>query len=297
MREWLAIYRDIVARKSIKANTRTNTESNLRHIDRLWGELPIRSLKPRLIKAALQDGLESDSLRGRVLALMKDVLKEAVMDEWVEANAALPVDPISAKVQRKRMSLETLAGVRDAAAAHAQAWVTPMVLLGVATGQRRADLAKMKFSDVVDGCLQVVQQKEAGKGYGSRLAIPLDLRLDAIGMSVGEVIESCREYAPPGDFLIRQKSGKPLEKSNLSARFTEIMRTAFPGAYGEGEWPSLHELRSLSERLYRKQGIDTQTLLGHADIAMTNRYNDDRGLTAKEFKRVGFKKPEPPAAE
>ena len=67
------------------------------------------------------------------------------------------------------------------------------------------------------------------------------------------------------------------------------MRTAFgPDAYAEKEWPSLHELRSLSERLYRLQGVDTQALLGHADIAMTNRYNDDRGLTAKEFRTVGM---------
>lgn len=216
------------------------------------------------------------------------------MDEWVDTNAALPVDPIPVAVQRKRMSLDTLAGAWEAATVHPQEWVAPMVLLGVVTGQRRADLAKMRFSDVVDGCLQVVQQKEAGKGYGSRLAIPLDLRLDAIGLSVGEVIERCRDYAPPGDHMIRQKSGKSLEKSNLSARFTEIMRTAFPDAYRDGEWPSLHELRSLSERLYRKQGIDTQTLLGHTDIAMTNRYNDDRGLTAKEFKRVGPQKAGPP---
>ncbi|PZP97510.1 MAG: hypothetical protein DI587_17075 [Variovorax paradoxus] len=291
VRQWLAIYREVVARKNIKANTRTNTESNLRHIERLWGDMPIRGLRPRIIKAALQDGLHSDSLRSRVLSLMKDVLKEAVMDEWVETNAALPVDPIPVAVQRKRMSMETLAGAWEAATMHSQEWVAPMVLLGVVTGQRRADLAKMRFSDVVDGCLQVVQQKEAGKGYGSRLAIPLDLRLDAIGMSVGEVIERCREYAPPGDYLVRQRNGKPLEKSNLSARFTEIMRKAFPGVYREGEWPSLHELRSLSERLYRKQGIDTQTLLGHTDIAMTNRYNDDRGLTAKEFKRVGLAQP------
>lgn len=289
VRQWLVVYRDIVARKKIKDSTRTNTESNLKHVDRLWGHMPIRSLRPRLILSALQDGLDTDNLRGRVLSLMKRILKEAVMDEWVESNAALAVDSISAPVQRKRMSLDTLGGAYEVAMVHPQAWVAPMILLGVVTGQRRADLAKMKFSDVVDGHLQVVQQKEAGKGYGARLAIPLDLHLDEIGMSVGDVIERCRDYAAPGETLLRQKNGQPLERSNLSTRFAEVMRTAFgAAAYAEKEWPSLHELRSLSERLYREQGVDTQALLGHSDIAMTNKYNDDRGLTQKEFKRVGL---------
>ncbi|HCJ5889806.1 TPA: integrase, partial [Klebsiella pneumoniae] len=46
------------------------------------------------------------------------------------------------------------------------------------------------------------------------------------------------------------------------------------------------EQRSLSERLYREQGIDTQKLLGHKTMKMTDRYNDDRG---KEWIIVGKK--------
>lgn len=45
--------------------------------------------------------------------------------------------------------------------------------------------------------------------------------------------------------------------------------------------PRFHEQRSLSERLYRDQGIDTQTLLGHKSRSMTDKDNDDRG---KEWK-------------
>lgn len=59
-----------------------------------------------------------------------------------------------------------------------------------------------------------------------------------------------------------------------------------PDAYAAGEWPSLHEMRSLSERLYRAQGINTMRLLGHANQEMTDKYNDDRGLSAREWKRV-----------
>lgn len=50
----------------------------------------------------------------------------------------------------------------------------------------------------------------------------------------------------------------------------------------DGKWggrtpPTFHELRSLSERLYRDQGINTQALLGHRHARMTEVYNDPRG--------------------
>lgn len=55
--------------------------------------------------------------------------------------------------------------------------------------------------------------------------------------------------------------------------------------WGEnGTPPSFHEQRSLSERLYRTQGIDTQVLLGHSSKTMTDRYNDSR---VKEWKKTG----------
>ena len=40
--------------------------------------------------------------------------------------------------------------------------------------------------------------------------------------------------------------------------------------------PTFHEHRSLSGRLYRRQGINTQKLPGHQSPAMTEQYHDDR---------------------
>ena len=41
--------------------------------------------------------------------------------------------------------------------------------------------------------------------------------------------------------------------------------------------PTFHEQRSLSECLYRAQGLNTQQLLGHKNQVQTDKYNDDRG--------------------
>ncbi|WP_421512183.1 hypothetical protein ACOQH0_10425 [Enterobacter sp. JS8-1] len=42
--------------------------------------------------------------------------------------------------------------------------------------------------------------------------------------------------------------------------------------------PTFHEQRSLSERLYEGQGINTQQLPGHSSDRMTAQYHNDRGL-------------------
>ena len=47
--------------------------------------------------------------------------------------------------------------------------------------------------------------------------------------------------------------------------------------WDKGTAPTFHEQRSLSERLYREQGINTQKLLGHKTQKMTDKYQDVRG--------------------
>jgi integrase len=38
--------------------------------------------------------------------------------------------------------------------------------------------------------------------------------------------------------------------------------------------------------IYREQSIDTQTLLGHKSQAMTDMYNDDRGLNKNKWRAL-----------
>jgi integrase len=47
--------------------------------------------------------------------------------------------------------------------------------------------------------------------------------------------------------------------------------------WGGGSPSTFHEQRSLAERFYEAQGIDTQKLLGHRSPNQTARYHDVRG--------------------
>ena len=288
--EWLDVHEQQIRAKGLKARTICNRTSNLRHVRRLWGDRPIAELRPHEISAALRAEFvqAKAATGGRVLAELREAYNEAIANDWADRNPASHVKLPAHRVERKRLSLETWQAMLELSRASRQPWLECLLLLALATGQRRGDLAKMRFDDVVDGHLRVEQQKQAGKGYGARVAIPLSLRLDAVGATLGGVIELCRLCGAPGPTLLRKAGGGALEESSLSIRFAECVRAVCgDGAYGANEWPSLHEVRSLSARLYTAQGIDVQTLLGHKTAEMTNLYRDDRGLSAREWKSVG----------
>lgn len=151
------------------------------------------------------------------------------------------------------------------------------MLLALVTGQRLGDISKMKFSDVWDDHLHIVQEKT-----GSKIAIPLSLRLNAINWSLRDVIARCRDYAV-SPYLVhffratsQAERDAQVKPNTLTMNFSKA-RDKAEIDWREGTPATFHEQRSLSERLYKEQGIDTKKLLGHKSQQQTDRYNDDRG--------------------
>lgn len=288
MAAWLATFRSIIKDRGYSAQTIKNRGTCINYIEANLGARPLRAIKPHEIATLLKQC--SPHKAGRVLMELRDVYVEAIANGEAETNPAAHVKKPACSGLRKRLTLETWQAMFELAKKGRQQWVPLMLLLGLHTGQRRADLADMWFSDIVDGHLRVEQQKKAGKKVGARVAIPLSLKLKATGLTLGQVIELCKTAGKPGDNLLRKANGKPIEISSLSARFRElIVEVCGPDAYEEFEWPSLHEVRSLSARTYIAEGMRPdvcQTLLGHAHAEMTAIYLNDRGLTEAEWKTV-----------
>jgi len=293
--EWMDIHGPIVLGKGYKQQTVRNRSANMAHVKRLWGTRPIADLRAHEIITAIRKEFVPHQLSTaqRVLAELRDAYHEAIASDWVQVNPALGVKLPSQRVKRKRLPFATWEKMRDLARASNQPWLESLMLLALVTGQRRGDLVKMRFDDIVDGALRVEQQKQAGKGWGARVAIPLSLHCEAIGMTVGDVVEHCRKSGAPGDYLLRRAGGQPLEESSLSIRFRDCIRAVCGlKAYGKDEWPSLHEVRSLAARTYIDQGFSQETvqaLLGHMHSEMTDAYVNDRGLSAKQWKSVDIK--------
>jgi integrase len=64
--------------------------------------------------------------------------------------------------------------------------------------------------------------------------------------------------------------------NTLATNFTKAREKANID-WGAGTPATFHEQRSLSERLYSEQRLNTQLLLGHKSRKQTDSYHDDRG--------------------
>lgn len=280
--QWAKIYRQIIAGKPIEEKTKANRRCILAHLlSGLGEERIISAVKPHEISGLIMEVHKGHpQLAKRILIETKDFFNEAVNYSWLNRSPAHSIKAPHVRIQRQRLTFEQWSKIHAHAVEHMPPWVSRMLVLALVTGQRRSDVAKFRFEDVWDGHLHIEQAKT-----GARLALPLALRLDQIGKTLGEAIEDCRSYAAGSEWMIRKHNGRPLVLASLSARFEEAREAVIPSPK-TGIPPSLHECRSLSERLYRAQGINTMVLLGHKHQSMTDMYNDDRGLSSGQWKTL-----------
>ena len=239
-------------------------------------------------------------------AVLIDIWRDAKEEGLIPAEAASPAEVArrpTAKVQRARLTLEAFEAILAAAEGMAKtrgAWIRNSMLLALVTAQRREDLAIAQFRrgrdwqpawlalqlredhpahpypHVHEGDFWVAQQKT-----GALVRIPLDLRLDALALTVGDVIDQCRSSTVAKHLLHHTKpfgnapAGSRISIDRISHAFAEARDKTGLGWPGKTP-PTYHEIRSLAERLYRAQGIDTQALLGHRHARMTEVYADPR---------------------
>ncbi|MBA8198198.1 phage integrase Arm DNA-binding domain-containing protein [Citrobacter freundii] len=221
-----------------------------------------------------------------VRSVLIDVFKEAQHYGEVPPgyNPALATKQPRRKITRQRLSLEEWQKIFDIADA-SHRYMGNAMLLALVTGQRLGDISKMKFSDIWDDHLHIIQEKT-----GSKIAIPLSLRLNAINWSLRDVVARCRDYAV-SPYLVhffrstsQAERGAQVKSNTLTMNFSKARDLAGID-WGDGSPATFHEQRSLSERLYEAQGVDTQKLLGHKSPNQTARYHDDRG---KGWNRVSL---------
>ncbi|MEI9600414.1 phage integrase Arm DNA-binding domain-containing protein [Moellerella wisconsensis] len=222
--------------------------------------------------------LGHDRMAQVVRMVLIDVFKEAQHAGHVPPgyNPALATKQPRNKVKRERLTFEEWKIIYVQAENHPP-YLQYGMLLALVTGQRIGDIVKMKFSDVWDDMLHIEQEKT-----GSKLAIPLSIKCDAIDMTLRQVIAKCRD-AVVSKYMVhyrhttsQAKRGEQVTASTLTTTFKKA-RDKCGITWEKGTAPTFHEQRSLSERLYREQGLDTKRLLGHKSQKMTDKYNDDRG--------------------
>ena len=274
--EWCDTFERMEGERKQAENTRRSLASRLRRIRRGLGHHALPELTTRHC-AEFLDGVREEGkerLSQALRSTLKQMLNEAIAAGHIERNVAAVTRYHEVTEKRARLTLDTFRQIHSTAAS-LDAWLQRAMELALVTGQPREVVAHALFADVHDEALWITRGKT-----GARIMIPLDLRLHAVDWSVGDVVRACRDAVVSRNLIhhskprTKSKPGDPVHMDTISRRFARARELA--GVTGEKP-PTFHEIRSLSERLYRDQGVDTQALLGHKDPRTTAIYNDARG--------------------
>lgn len=270
--------------------TNPNTSKSHRSIDKkIVAALGRRSVGDVTVAecAALIEGeagtgraRSAQSLRSRLSA----VFARGIQLGWCETNPAVPTANPKVVVQRGRLTLESFRSIYEAAP-QVNEWLQHAMRLALITGQDRQTVAGLKRTMVstIDGERVLIVQRSKTAATNKPVAIPLRLRLDDLGWSLEEALAHRTGVVSPY-FLhhVEPHGNAPAG----TAVFVDRISKAFTGArvlagIADDGAPTFHELRSLSKRLYEKQGgVNTKTLLGHASDRAANLYADPRGVEA-----------------
>lgn len=281
LKNYFPKYEKIVNRRHDKGDIAKATAqrhiSAAKKLTKTHGKLPMNQISARNLADLMDAYIDDDkvfmavSLRSSWIDLFKEAMHSGEVPPGY--NPAAATKKPRAKVQRQRLSLEDWRAIHECTPHRHKA----LLLLALVTGQRRADVVNMKFADIWDDHLHVKQLKT-----GAMIAIPLALRCDAIGVTLEQAIEFCKDRFN-SEYLIHHCSrmggvaiGDPLTEKSASRIFSTARDAAKITTKPDKTPPTLHEIRSLAERLYREQGIDTKTLLGHSSQITTDVYNDER---------------------
>lgn len=284
LKDWVAQYIDKLEKRLAKKEIAPTTLRIRKYCaktlsDRIPNQI-IAEVSGLEMAAILEEFTDADKSR------MAQVMRASWLDMFKEAQYAGVIPPgfnpaeatrkPSAGVTRQRLDIEHWQRIHAIAKEKYRPLANAM-LIALVTGQRIGDIVRMRFSDVWDDMLHIEQEKG-----GSLVAIPLSLRCEPLNASLRDVIAICRDRVLSKHLIhhVRTrgelKAGAPVDKATLSNKFSKLRDMAAIEIQSGKTPPTFHEQRSLSERIYRSQGINTQNLLGHKHAETTELYHDER---------------------
>ncbi|EAT6896676.1 tyrosine-type recombinase/integrase [Salmonella enterica] len=274
--KWIERYEILLQRRNLSANTYKIRGNQLATIREKMGGMLLAEVTTKHVATFLETWIEGgkNTMAGAMRSVLSDMFREAVVEGHITQNPVEPTRAPKIEVARDRLRLDVYRKIREAAE-KLPAWFPLTMDLALITGQRREDIANMKFSDIVDGRLHVTQIKT-----GMKIAFPLSLTLEVPGLRLGTVIDRCRLVSRT-DFMISAGIRKNSPTGNihpdgLTKKFVKARKIT--GVKFSDNPPTFHEIRSLAGRLYKDERGEefAQKLLGHTSENTTKLYLDER---------------------
>ena len=249
----------VTPRKSLESQQRDRVVFT--HLPKAWDNVLLDELTPKMIDDHMSDRLETVCFAtlSKELGILKSAYRYAIRWGWANTN---PIAGISLNQEgegrlrwltRKEESRLLLACSR---------WLQDMVIVGLDTGLRRANLVGLQQGWVHnDGKLLIIPSQHI-KGKKTAVTIPLTTR-------AATIIQAHRE-ASASPYIFLREDGRPYRYATVSTAFA---RSACHAGLHD---VSLHTLRhTFISRLVQagRPLAEVAALAGHRDIRMTLRYS------------------------
>lgn len=242
---------DILPQKNLAKKTVQDYKQKMPHIKECLGNKSIENISTKDISEFLKKYPSTQSNYYR--AVLSIIFKHAIDEGFCTHNPTASTLKKTMIKQRERLSLENYHAIH----VHAPDWLKNAMDLALLTGQRREDIANLKWIDIHDGFLWIQQHKTK-----NRIKIYLSENLST-------VLIKCEGE---NEFVIKEIKGNA---ERITKGFAEAREKS-----GLETTATFHEIRSLSAHLHEEIGIDKkqiQMLLGHTTEKMTEHYLEGHG--------------------
>lgn len=226
---WIDKYREILSGRELKPKTMKDYHARLKAV-----KLGMENISLYLITTRhIAEFIRSYEERGKytsakhLRSILNALFREAITEGHILANPVTATLNPKVKVQRSRLSLSEFKEILCCTEGMPH-WVSLSIRLALVTGQR--------VSDISEGYLRVQQMKT-----GTKVAIPLTLRNEAIGEQLSVIIEECRSEII-ADTILSNKVGSVITSSSIAVKFAEAR--AKTGNTWDSTPPSFHGIRA-----------------------------------------------------
>jgi integrase len=194
--------------------TRKDNEKELANLLKVFALVPMDAIAPMHIRQYMDIRGEVAKVRAnREKALFSHIFNKA--REWGYTALQNPCQGVRGFKEVGRSRYITDAEF-DQVKAHAHFTVVDAMDLALLTGQRPADVLKLKRTDIRDGALWIVQNKT-----GARLGIEVTGELAAV---IARIVERPRRAISV--WLVQDENGQPLTQYALRSRFDKARTLA-----------------------------------------------------------------------
>lgn len=263
-------FEQLIPTRSYARNTVSMYQIQARKLVAELGSMTIESVSVRDIAKIIEGMAARTGQQFRQVAI--DIFKAAAGRGFIETNPAeLTLKPVTSKA-RSRLTMAQYTSILN----NAPTWLRNAMKLALCTLQRRGDVSKMRFDQIRDGSMYVVQEKTKKHDTGY-------LRIE-VGPTLAGIVADCRDdIASP--YLIHRRPEKRIQRAGcdhwtqvtpeMISREFQAVRDALPefNDVPEAQRPTFHEIRALGIKLYKDKGEDPQTLAGHSTSKMTKNYD------------------------